>query len=231
MSRTSQERGRKRLAPPQLAKDQEGTGLRVASTVDGVEADERLMEAVQRGDRESFSRLVSRHKVPILNFLYRYTLDRDLAEDLSQEVFLRVFRDSGSFNPKLGRVSTWIYAVARNLARDVARRRRFELKANSAFYERKGILHEKDLATGWPDNPAAALERKEMVKAVRVCLSRLPEKYRAVFVLCELQGLSYGETGSVVGCSEKTISSRLSRAREKFRKELHQVMAKSSGTR
>lgn len=190
--------------------------------------DDRLMEAVKTGDREAFTRLVARHKVPILNFLYRYTLDRDLAEDLSQEVFLRVFKEARSFDRRLGKVTTWIYTVARNLARDVARRKKFELKANSAFCERRGQLQPTELASNWVDDPVFALERKETIRAVRASLARLPEKYRSVFVLCELQGLSYGETGAVVGCSEKTISSRLSRAREKFRKELRQVVGTMS---
>jgi RNA polymerase sigma-70 factor (ECF subfamily) len=185
-----------------------------------VGADERLMSAVQNGDRESFGRLVARHKVPIVNFLYRYTLDRDLAEDLAQEVFLRVFREARSFDPLRGKATTWIYTVARNLARDVARRKKFELKANSAFCERRGRLTPADMATSLDDDPVSALERKETMKAVRSSLARLPEKYRAVFVLCELQELSYQDVGAVVGCSEKTVSSRLSRARDRFRREM-----------
>lgn len=200
-------------------------GLRRAGVSNDVTgSDERLMEAVKKGDRDSFARLIARHKVPILNFLYRYTLDRDLAEDLSQEVFLRVYREAHVFDARRGRVSTWMYTVARNLARDVARRKKFEIKANSAFCERRGKLQESDLSTGLPDDPVSNLERKETIRAVRASLARLPEKYRSVFVLCELQGLSYGETGAVVGCSEKTISSRLSRARDRFRKELNQIV-------
>ena len=166
-----------------------------------VDRDDQAMIALREGRPESLRELVDRHGPVVLNFLFRMTGDRALAEDLSQETFLRVFRHASSYVPG-GGFRAWLFAIARNLAFKQGRRP----------------------APAPPPPPAeAALDaarHRELQAAVSSALDRIEEPFRSALVLCSVDGVSYKEAADACGCSVKTISSRLARARARLRELL-----------
>ena len=177
-------------------------------------SDETLVIAARNGDPESFSELMTRHKTGITSYLYRRIGDRTWAEDLGQEVFLRVYRKIGDFKAD-AKFTTWLYRIAHNLSVDFLKRRRLEPRLGvmgGAASESGSLRIEAPGST-----PEEAAVRQELTGKVIETIESLGNKYRDVFVLCALQGLSYEEAGEVLGLSVKTVSSRLCRARKQFK--------------
>jgi RNA polymerase sigma-70 factor (ECF subfamily) len=176
------------------------------------ESDEKLMRRFQGGDARAFEVLVRRHRTPLFSFLVRLTGDRGRAEDLCQEAFLKAVRASGEWEPR-ARVQTWLYAIARNLAVDEARRQAFR---------RAEPLDGGAAAAAATDEPApdraadAALLRPKLEAA----LSALPEEQREVFLLREYAGLRFHEIAQVTGTPENTVKSRMRYALEALRERL-----------
>lgn len=167
-----------------------------------VDADDLVMQALREGRTEGLRELVDRHGPVVLNFLYRMTGDRALAEDLSQETFLRVYRHASGYVPG-GGFRAWLFAIARNLAFKESRRRA-----------------PPPLPSPAGPAPADAARQVELQAAVSAALDRIEEPFRSVLVLCSVDGVSYKEAASACGCSVKTISSRLARARARLRELL-----------
>lgn len=177
------------------------------------ESDETLMVRLMDGSLEAFDRLYERHSGRIHAFIDRFTGDPEAADDLTQEVFLKVYRNPRMFDPR-GRFLTWIYAVARNACIDFMRLKRLPTvtvagggDGEDFGYDPPDVAHEK------PDVQAL---HAEMQRRVDRLTANLSPKLRDVFVLCALQGLSYEDAAQIIGCPVKTVSSRLSRARERF---------------
>ena len=171
------------------------------------EADDARMIRLRSGDKETLRELMERHGGVVLNFLYRMTRDRETAEDLTQETFLRVFRNADSYRPGQG-FCPWLFTIARNLANNHRRRRRLETQIRPD-------------SNGRQDDPASAVENGELQHKVEENLHRVEEPFRSALILCVLQGLSYEDAAKVCGCSVKTLSSRLARARARFRTLMH----------
>lgn len=189
---------------------EELVGVDKAALVD--ESDEVLMVRLAEGDLGAYETLYARYKNRILTFVYRYAGDRDWAEDLTQEVFLKLYRSPRSFDPR-NRFVTWLFAVARNLTIDFLRRRKPVVPLVVEGEDGEFMVpHES--AEG--DSPMDMLLLKEMEENLQRVLLTLSDKLREVFILCAIQGLSYEEVARIVGCPPKTVSSRLSRARERF---------------
>ncbi len=176
-------------------------------------------QVVQRhlgGDQQAFGTLVDRYQVRLLNFVNRTIGDRERAEDLVQEVFIRVFRHLHRFD-QTKKFSTWIYTIASNLAKNELRNRSrnplvlFQTIKKNWEADHRPLQFED--TTARPDD----LYRKRYLKdAVDRCVSQLPEHHRAVFVLRELEGKSYEEIAEITGCNLGTVKSRLNRARNSF---------------
>lgn len=168
------------------------------------------------GDGQAFGALVDRYQTRLLNFVNRTIGDRERAEDLVQEVFIRVFRHLHRFD-QTKKFSTWIYTIASNLAKNELRNRSrnplvlFQTIKKNWEADHRPLQFED--ATARPDD----LYRKRFLKdAVEQCVHRLPEHHREVFVLRELEGKSYQEIAEITGCNLGTVKSRLNRARNSF---------------
>jgi RNA polymerase sigma-70 factor (ECF subfamily) len=161
--------------------------------------DDRAMLALREGRAESLRELIDRHGPVVLNFVFRMTGDRALAEDLSQETFLRVYRHASRYIPG-GGFRAWLFTIARNLAFKHGRR-----QAPAPF------------PPPADPGPADAARHVELQAAVSAALDRIDEPFRSALLLCSVDGVSYKEAASVCGCSVKTISSRLARARARLR--------------
>jgi RNA polymerase sigma-70 factor, ECF subfamily len=181
---------------------------------DHVETDEVLMARLVDGDLAAFDALYERHAARLRVFIARFIGDRDAADDLLQEVFLKVYRSPKSFDPK-AKFLTWVYAVTRNACIDWLRRKKIHFVPIGPSDDDDGVPSVEP-ATPSYDRPADRVLSGELADRVAAVTDALSPKLREVFVLCALQGLSYEEAADVIGCPVKTVSSRLSRARDSF---------------
>jgi len=177
------------------------------------ESDEYMMLAFQRGDERAFELLVKRYKNKILNYIYRYTGDYSSSEEITQEVFIRVYRSKERYEIK-AKFNTFIYRIAMNLAyNEVRNRNRRKTEATDNFF----FLQDKS-------TPESLFIREEISENINKEISKLPAKLKDVVILCNIQEMSYKEASDVLDISVGTVQSRLSRARKILRKNLSMVL-------
>ena len=194
--------------------------------MDGEPSDEQLLAAYRGGDVRAFERLLARYEKPIWSFLRRFVRDAEAAEDLLQEVFLRVVRDAQEANAAWkgqSKFSTWLYTIARNLCIDRARRSAVRGAdsldgATDGGPETTATLHERIAAPG-PGTDAVVAGR-EAGRRIDRAIAELPDDQREVFLMREVMELPFAEIASVVGVSEPTVKSRMRYALEKLRAAL-----------
>ncbi len=180
--------------------------------------DDELMERYRAGDEDAFTLLVRRHQQPLINFIARYINDRDSAEDLAQETFIRIFKASRRYKPGQAHFKTWMYHIASNLCKNELRNRgrRNRYRVDNVV-EGNGDSEQIDLIENTPadasSQPEVALERKELHDAIQSAIAELPEQYRVPLVLRDLQGLSYDEISETLELRSGTTKSRINRAR------------------
>ncbi|MBI5851528.1 MAG: RNA polymerase sigma factor [Planctomycetes bacterium] len=164
----------------------------------------------------AFNRAVGEHADGLKTFATRMLGDSLAAEDVSQDAFLALYRHLEQIPPSAFR--PWLYRVARNLCLDQLRRRRFKLRLfRDIERDDDNPLVPVDTSGGRPDEIAEARESQAQIEAA---IEKIPPRFREVFLLCELQGLSYEDASGILGCPVKTISTRLFRARQRFRAAL-----------
>ncbi len=176
-----------------------------------VDPDFVLVDAIGRGDIEAFESLVKRYQSPLLSFITRYLGDQFMAEDLTQEVFLRIYRAAPRFQAK-SKVSTWIFHIAYNVVLTEMDRRKRHQDVYESLYRSGEQRVEQSHA-----NP---LERYEQEEEVMSALGQLPENQRAAMLLRINEGLSYQQVGAVLGVSIQSVESLLFRARTRLRELL-----------
>ena len=189
----------------------------------GDATDETLMVRYQRGDRQAFAALVRRHHRPLYNFVLRQLHKPTTAEDVTQEVFLRVVQNASEFKHE-ARFSTWVYAIARNLCIDHLRksvhRRHPSLDQPLGPGEDARLLGD-GVADAHPSTSAErATASSEMMTILVQAVETLPEEQREVFLLREVANLPFKEIAEVTKSSENTVKSRMRYALEKLRLEL-----------
>lgn len=197
------------------------------------ELDDELMQRFQKGDEDAFNLLVRRHHTPLINFIARYTGDKDNAEDLAQETFIRMFKAANRYKPGRAQFKTWMYFIAKNLCkneiRNRERRERYHVdNIISNDNSKDGNDEEIDLIASAPADaafqPEVALERKELHDTVHKAIAELPEQYRLPLVLRDIQGLSYDEIGNILELRSGTTKSRINRARLMLKDKLKTYM-------
>lgn len=174
-------------------------------------SDDRLMERISHGDEEAFEQLVERWQYQVFAFLIDMLGDREEAEDLTQETFLRLYDHAGRYR-RQDRFRGWLLRIAGNLARSALRRRRI-LRWIRFEPER----HDRMSTTADPD---AALEREELRTAVRTAVARLPWRQRQAVVLKRFQDLDYREIAEAMNTTVPAVESLLQRAAATLRREL-----------
>jgi RNA polymerase sigma-70 factor (ECF subfamily) len=195
---------------------------RVEQSVEAMaRTDVQLMLDVKAGDDQSFELLLRKYRVPLVNFLYRMVRDPAAAEDLAQEVFLRVYRARKEYAPS-AKFTTWMFRIATNVALNSVRDNRHR-KMEISLDRTVGINEDEQQAIDVPDRTPSveqqlvARSRSEMIlRAVHT----LPEKQRAAVLLHKYQGLDYEEIALILECSESALKSLLFRAYETLRTEL-----------
>jgi RNA polymerase sigma-70 factor (ECF subfamily) len=196
-----------------------------ADTAAGHEADDhlepeaQLVEQCLRGNGSAWEELVRLHSRRIFNLCYRFTSHRQEAEDLSQEVFLRVYRTLGSYRSTYGAFGTWVTSVTRNLLIDHYRRtRRYRL--TDSMEDVMAKVEDKESASRRPDHSAAVVE---LSGHLQKALAKLSPDLREAVILRDLEGLDYSEIQRVLEVPEGTVKSRINRGRIELARILDQM--------
>lgn len=189
--------------------------------------DEELMLRVQSGVTDCFDVLVERYKVRLFNYLYRLTGNRDEAEEIAQEAFVKAYIHADKYKT-IARFSTWLYTIATNLVRNRIRSRSRAPQLISLWTRGFGDSEEERVLdiedTG--RTPDEAINDAELSSVINKAIAKIPEKYRESFVLREINELSYEEIAAVTGLKLGTVRSRINRARNYFRQLVAPVVEK-----
>jgi RNA polymerase sigma-70 factor, ECF subfamily len=183
---------------------------------------------VKAGDEQSFALLLQRYRTPLVNFLYRMVRGREQAEDLAQEVFLRVYRARKDYVPS-AKFTTWLFRIATNLALNSMRDNRYQrmeisIDAPITTDAEDGDERTLDVAEKQPNIEQHLIEEARR-KMIRHAIDKLPEKQRAAVLLHKYQELDYNEIAKILDCSESALKSLLFRAYETLRVELAPLVA------
>ena len=172
-------------------------------------SDIELLQAMRAGDEEALEALYRRRQPSIYRFALQMCGSQELAEDITQEVFMVLMREAHTFDPIRGSLSAFLMGIARHHVLRRLRRERFYVSMDEAP-DNCTLSSQVFVSTV---GPLDEMSRTEAIEAVRRAVLALPERYREVVVLCDLQEMSYGETAEILGCAIGTVRSRLHRAR------------------
>ena len=182
--------------------------------------DSAIMLELSAGNMAGFDYLIRKYRKPIINFMFRMTRNQAVAEELAQEVFLRVYRSRETYRAE-ARFSTWLYRIATNLGVNHARDTRHERTASTVY------LDEPDSETGSTPDVAdstpgaeASLLRDERMNAIREFVMALPERQRMAVLMHKYEGMDYRQIGDVLKLSESATKSLLFRAYQTLRDKL-----------
>jgi RNA polymerase sigma-70 factor (ECF subfamily) len=180
-------------------------------------SDNARVEAIQRGDEDAFDQLVSEIQRPLLTFAWRYLQNNADAEEVVLESFVRLHQARARLRPDTN-LSAWLFTTLANLChnRHRWRKRHQEVSLESPDTTTHFGQAHRD-SSGTPD---LSLERDEASAALRDAIERLPHEQRTVVLLHHYEHLSYREIGTIVGCSDRGVETRLYRARQQLRAEL-----------
>jgi RNA polymerase sigma-70 factor (ECF subfamily) len=169
------------------------------------------MECVRDGDLDKLAALFERHNVPLYNYYVRLTRDRDLSEDLVQEVFFRILKYRHTFRGD-GQFLTWLYHIARNVRIDEARRRSRETRYDEGVH---------DVAYEPPRRESP--EFRQDLSTLDEALARLPEEKRELILMSRYQNLKYAAIAELLGCSVEAVKVRVHRAMNELRNIFYQL--------
>jgi RNA polymerase sigma-70 factor, ECF subfamily len=182
-------------------------------------SDVQLMLDVKAGDDSSFDLLLQKYRAPLINFLYRMVRDRATAEDLAQEVFLRVYRARKQYSPS-AKFTTWLFRIATNLALNSVRdnrHRQMEVSLDAAPADEDAAPLQLPAREMRIDQHMVERDRADFIRGV---ISALPEKQRVAVLLHKYEEMDYGEIAKILDCSESALKSLLFRAYETLRVQL-----------
>ena len=192
------------------------SGLKSSSAA----SDTKLFGEFTKGDITAFNKIVSRYQGRLLNFVYRFTGDRETAQDIVQETFLRVYRKREQYC-STANLSTWIFTIAGNLAKSELRhRKRWHLVPISKEAHQDVAEKIADQSLG----PNQIAEKKAIERNIQEAIGSLPAKYREAVILRDIEAMPYEQIAQIVGCPVGTIKSRVNRGRLQLQKRLEQII-------
>ena len=188
-----------------------------------VEDDVDLMLRVKAGDAEAFNQLMDKYQRTVVNLVFRFTGDAENAEDLAQEVFLRIYRAAPRYEPK-AKFFTYLYQVTLNLCRN-ERERNTRRKASSL--DSRGAQDDKAWEIADPEVGAETLvQRQEMAAQVQAAIQDLPQEQRQLLILQRFQDLGYEELAEVTAQTVSAVKAKLHRARLALKKKLEPLLGR-----
>ena len=179
-------------------------------------SDEVLIKKFQEGDISAYNQIVYRYKDRLLNFIYRFLNDLDRAEDLVQDTLLKLYTHKDSYK-EIAKFSTWLYTIAANLARTELRKlkRRKTFSVTELSYEDREFIISSSDNDPSDDHLSENFERK-----VQQALLELPDDFKTIIILRDIQELSYDEISKIVELPLGTVKSRINRGRVKLQQLL-----------
>lgn len=203
-----------------------------AAVVFTLERDAQLMLRVREGDTQSFALLLERHRGPVIHFIYRMVQNQPVAEELAQEVFLRVYRSRETYEPT-AKFTTWLFRIATHLALNYIRDGKHEkiqdrLDGSGTVINRAAEEQHADnnggsgqqIADQRQLSPEQSMVRDARLSEIRKAIESLPEKQRAAVIMHKYEELGYAQIAGALGCSESALKSLLFRAYETLRSKL-----------
>ena len=179
--------------------------------------DDYLIGQFQNGDRDAFTHLVHRHKGDVFRFILSKVNDRELASDLTQDVFVKLFKSADLYQPT-AKFRSWLFRMAQNICIDYHRKHQkasiLTLDSRSDASEELTLLDQIEDESA---NPERETEFVELQSVIERALDSLSEEQRTAFVLCQYQGMSYSEIASVQKVPVGTVKSRIHQALIKVR--------------
>ena len=188
-----------------------------------MDSDSELMLRVKKGEISAFNQILEKYQRPIINFIYQFVGSKGKAEEIAQEVFLRIYLARGRYRVR-AKFSTYIYRIARNLSLNVLRKKRPQIVSLDEPIpgENGGIKRE------FPDSrqisPAEALEKKDIQLLIKKVLDSLPQPQKIAIILNRYNDLSYEEIGKIMNLSLPAVKSLLHRAKESLKGRLERVV-------
>lgn len=176
-----------------------------------------LIQQFIQGDKSAFRQLVEKYQDSVINSCYRFLRNKEEAEEISQEVFLKVYLSAGSYQAKT-KFSTWLFKIVVNSCLNKLRD-----KKKSKFYKL-----DDDLPAPTEDQPDQSLERQELKSLVRDAIDSLSENQKAVIILNQYEGFSYQDIAKILDCSVTAVESRLFRAKGNLKKKLDTYIKKDA---
>jgi RNA polymerase sigma-70 factor (ECF subfamily) len=170
-----------------------------------------LMLEFQKGDHTSFEQLMDKHYKSVLNFIYRLVGNKETAEEITQEVFVKIYDQVHSYKPR-STFKTWMYIIAKNMSFNELRKGKFRYL--------DATIDETNVDTRADDRPEENSLQNEVIAAVQAAIQALPEKQRIATILRRYEDLSYQEIAAQLKISEKAVKSLLNRAKESLREKL-----------
>jgi RNA polymerase sigma-70 factor, ECF subfamily len=205
---------------PRLLENLQAAETHHAAAEFGQMDDATIMLELRTGNMAGFDFLIQKYRKPIIHFMYRMVHNQAVAEELAQEVFLRVYRSRETYRAE-ARFSTWLYRIATNLGVNYARDNRHERMASTVY------LDETDAETGTTPDVAdttpgaeANMLRRERLNAIREHVMALPERQRMAVLMHKYEGMDYKQIGDVLKLSESATKSLLFRAYQTLRDKL-----------
>ena len=192
----------------------------------GIEDDWLLYAKFEKGDKSAFRQLFDRYKNRILNLSYRFVQNREVAEDIAQEVLIKIYEKKARFRPN-AKFSTWVYRVTANASLDHLRKKKF-----FGFSLDQPKTDDEDDTAPAPEaigdksrrSPSGELERKELKITVENALQNLPEHLKVPIILFQFEENSYQEIADILQISVKAVERRICHARERLRQELSKYL-------
>jgi RNA polymerase sigma-70 factor, ECF subfamily len=206
----------------------EPTSFQADATGDDPERDLRLMQLVKTGDMEAFRNLVEIHQQRVLGTIGRMLGDDTEAEDLAQQVFVRVWKSASRWEPA-AKFTTWLYTIVRNLVFNESRRRS-RRPARSLEEMQDDEEHPRQFADAATKSPDTELLDAEMQAAIERAIQELPEAQRIAVVLRRYQDVSYEEIAEVLQITVSAVKSVLFRARTELREKLRAYLGEDAGS-
>ena len=182
------------------------------------EEEERIIARVLAGDSNAFESLVLSNQRKVYNLCLKMTGNPSDAEDLAQDAFIRAYHNLGSFKGESS-FSKWLYRLTSNICIDHLRREKRREAGSLTYQDETGTVHELEL----PDTrfaPEGALERREIEVSIQSGLNALTVEHREILIMREMEGRTYDEIGALLGLTNGTVKSRISRARMNLSKFL-----------
>ncbi|MGA1196302.1 MAG: sigma-70 family RNA polymerase sigma factor [Candidatus Latescibacterota bacterium] len=182
----------------------------------GERSDAEILAEVAAGDIDAYGKIVGRYRGRLYNFVFRFVSDRETAEDIVQETFLRAFRKRKEYRA-IANFSTWLFTIAGNLAKsELRRRKRWRLFSLHRDDDSESGMELPD-ETYRPDKVAESSLADDQIHDA---IASLPENYRQVILLRDVEGMAYQEIAEIVDCPVGTVKSRVNRARLKLQQKL-----------